>query len=108
MIVADVIDTVPPEAIVELKVERPAADGGIEFDDDSRGGAVLGGLESGVAGRAAGQGRLARDGARTSSRRLTRRRAPGLEHGRLASLVPVSALNVPVVLPGGLPVKISR
>ena len=34
--------------------------------------------------------------------------AVGFEQASEASFVPLSALNVPVVLPGGLPVKISR
>ena len=59
------------------EVERARADAGVDLDDDCRGGAAGGGLESGIAGRAAGQCRLGRDRRERQQRRPRLRRPRG-------------------------------
>src|SRR5262249_6528278 len=107
VMVADVIETVPPEAIVELKLSEPeptAASPSMMTVLAAPLAAVLNGKWPGV--------RLASPVADVIVLKVSTPAelpaATGFEQASEASLVPVSALNVPAVLPGALPVKISR
>ena len=104
---ADVIDTVPPPAIVDEKfsdpLETPASHSMMTVDATPL-AAVLNRAYPGVPAARAVSGVMVEN---VSTPAAEPGYAVGFDRGRLASLVPVSALNVPVVLPGGEPVKIS-
>jgi hypothetical protein len=107
VIVAELIETVPPLEILDAKFKLPdptAASPSIITVPTPPPAEVFIRNEAGVPVASAAAAVIAEN----VSRPADGDPATGFEHARLASFVPGSALNVPPVLPAGAPVKISR
>lgn len=101
------IDTVPPDAIVELKFSEPdptAASPSMMTVDGAPDAVVLNLNDAGVPDARPVADVIA-DAVKTPAAAPG---ANGFEHASDASFVPGSALKTPAVLPAGAPVKISR